>query len=210
MNKLVLQPTATAQWHDLVNEAQAAAHCQVDVTLESYLVFLLERFSRRPEMMSRILAMDYLEATGQANHDRLRDIGDHCLLFSGLFPQIAERRLVKISYFVALGRSAYHRLADDIYSSREQINDLYVKLTHGFVQLMDILHAIRRLNVAEQEQLKPLQAFELWQDTGSQQAYQMINSDSAPNATLDVLDNNDDSRSGATERDSTIPPSSIH
>jgi len=176
MDKLVLQPTATAQWHNLVNEAQVAAHCQVDVTLESYLVFLLERFTRRPEMMSRILAMDYLETTnqGQQNHDQLRDIGDHCLLFSGLFPQLAERRLVKISYFVSLGKSAYQRIAADIYNSREQINDLYISLTHGFVQLMDILHAIRGMNSTAQEQLKPFQAYELWQDTGSSQAFQRL------------------------------------
>jgi len=176
MNNLVIQPTVTAQWHDLINEAQAAAHCQLNVTLESYLVFLLERFTRRPEIMSTILSMDYLEATTQAkqNHDQLRDIGDRCLLFSGLFPQIAERRLVKISYFVSLGRSAYHQLAANIDNRKEQINDLYTCLTHGFVQLMDILQAIRGLDDSHNDRLKPLQAFELWQETGSQQAYQAI------------------------------------
>ena len=76
MKELVLQPTATAQWHDLVNEAQHAARCQLNETLESYLVFLLERFSRRPEMLSRILARDYLQASSQAaqQHEQLRDI----------------------------------------------------------------------------------------------------------------------------------------
>ena len=178
MNKLVLQPTATAQWHDLVNEAQQAAHCQLDESLESYLVFLLERFSRRPDMLSRILGRDYLETCSRVGHQRdsLRDIGDHCLLFSGLFPQIAERRLVKISYFVSLGRSAYLRIATDWYDSEQQINELYAGLAQGFVQLMDILQAIRGLDEEYRERLKPIQAFELWQETGSRQAYQMLTS----------------------------------
>ena len=172
MTQLVLQPTATAQWHDLVNEAQQVAHCQLDESLESYLVFLLERFSRRPEMLSRILARDYLETCSQADpqHEQLRDIGDHCLLFSGLFPQLAERRLVKISYFVSLGRSAYGQIAD----SGQHIGELYASLAHGFVQLMDILHAIRGFGDEHNERMQPLQAFELWQDTGSQQAYQFL------------------------------------
>lgn len=176
MTQLVLQPTATAQWHDLVNEAQHAAHCQLDETLESYLVFLLERFSRRPEMLSRILARDYLEASSQPfqQHEQLRDIGDHCLLFSGLFPQLAERRLVRISYFVSLGRSAYHRIAASDYKGDSSINGLYAGLSRGFVQLMDILHAIRTLGAEHNEQMMPLQAYELWQDTGSQQAYQLL------------------------------------
>lgn len=186
MNKLVLQPTATAQWHDLVNEAQQAAHCQLDESLESYLVFLLERFSRRPDMLSRIVGMEYLEtlAHGGRQRDQLRDIGDHCLLFSGLFPQLAERRLVKISYFVSLGRSAYLRIATDWYDSEQQATDLYTGLAQGFVQLMDILQAIRGLDDEHKEQLKPIQAFELWQETGSRQAYRLLTSfsDAVPTA----------------------------
>jgi len=173
MKELVLQPTATAQWHDLVNEAQHAARCQLNETLESYLVFLLERFSRRPEMLSRILARDYLQASSQAaqQHEQLRDIGDHCLLFSGLFPRLAERRRVSVSYFVTLGRSAYHRIA----ASRDNsMNDLYDGLSRGFVQLMDILHVIRGLGDKHNERMLPLQAYELWRDTGSRQAYQLL------------------------------------
>jgi hypothetical protein len=178
MNRLVLQPTATAQWHDLVNEAQQVAHCRLDETLESYLVFLLERFSRRPDMLSRILGKDYLESSARPGRQReqLRDIGDHCLLFSGLFPQIAERRLVKISYFVSLGRSAYLRIATDWYDSEQQPNELFTSLAQGFVQLMDILQAIRGLDDEHNERLKPIQAFELWQETGSQQAYRVLTS----------------------------------
>ena len=56
-----------------------------------------------------IMSEDFLgsqQLHGEQRAESLRQVGDHCLLFSGLFPQIAERRLVRISYFVNIGRSS--------------------------------------------------------------------------------------------------------
>jgi hypothetical protein len=41
---------------------------------------------------------------------------------------------------------------------------------------MDILQAIRGLDDEYKERLKPIQAFELWQETGSRQAYNLLTS----------------------------------
>ena len=169
--KLVLQPTELAQWHALVSEAQVASSRQLDESLESYLVFLLMRFSGQPEMARRIMAMEFLEAQREPGlkSDRLRDVGDQCLLFSGLFPKLAEKRLVKVSYFVALGRTAYDQLSGmvDRHSDR-----LYGRLAQTFVGIMDVLHAMRGLS--GEPVLDPLAAAELWADTGSQSAYQAM------------------------------------
>ena len=106
MKQLILDSTALAQWQSLVQEAQSACDRSLDESLESYLVFLLMRFTDKPLCISRIMAEEYLAAqslSGEQRVERLRDVGDHCLLFSGLFPQLAERRLVRNSYFVNLG-----------------------------------------------------------------------------------------------------------
>ena len=169
MTSLVLHPTEVAQWHALVNEAQAACDQQLDEALESYLVFLLMRFADQPQLVERIMALDYIGATGgkSSTHcGKLRDMGDQCLLFSGLFPQLAERRLVKVSYYVNLGRSAYDQLAVLVDRKSEQ---LYSSLARAFVAVMDVLHAIRALN--GNPALTVLQASELWADTGSRVAY---------------------------------------
>ena len=169
MTSLVLHPTDVAQWHALVGEAQAATERRLDETLESYLVFLLMRFADQPQMTERIMALDYLEAVAGetlGQRDKLRDVGDQCLLFSGLFPQIAERRRVKVSYFVRLGRSAYDQLA--VLADRKS-EQLYTSLAHAFVAVMDVLHAIRALNGTPA--LTALQASQLWADTGSRVAY---------------------------------------
>ncbi len=170
MTTFVIHSTATAQWHALVTEAESVACCPLVEELESYLVFLLMRFSCKPEIVGNIIALDYLNgmlASGQVKRGRLRDVGDQCLLYSGLFPQQAERRQVRISYFVELGRSAYQQLSVGLGSS---YTELYAHLSQNFVALMDVLHAIRRLDNSA-PCLDPLPAYELWNDTGSRQAY---------------------------------------
>jgi hypothetical protein len=172
MTRLILEPTSVAQWQALVREAQAACNCNLDETLESYLVFLLMRFADNPHCTARIMAEDFLNscaAQGVDRIDRLRDVGDHCLLFSGLFPQLAERRLVRISYFVNIGRSSYHQLSDVLDRGWARV---YGNLSEAFIVLMDVLHAMRGLG--GQTLLTPIQALELWQETGSRRCYQQL------------------------------------
>jgi hypothetical protein len=175
MSRLILEPTPVAQWHTLVQEAQQACELNIDEALESYLVFLLMRFAARPHCTARVMAEDFLGShalRGTERIDRLRDVGDHCLLFSGLFPQLAERRLVRISYFVNIGRSSYRQLADVMDRGWARV---YGNLSEAFVVLMDVLHAMRELG--GDPLLTPLQALELWQETGSRRCYRQVCAD---------------------------------
>ena len=169
MRKILNQPGNISQWQALVAEAAALSGVKLDEELESYLVFTLMRYLRRPEMTQRILALDFLEAFQQSHPQRseaLRDVGDQCLLFSGLFPRRAERRRVRVSYYVKLGRSAYQNLADSL----NKTADLFARLAEEFIVAMDTLQAIRVLG-QQTTGLLPAQAYELWQDTASRQAY---------------------------------------
>ena len=172
MRRLILEPTTQAQWQTLLHEAQSACDRELDETLESYLVFLLMRFTDKPHCMSRVMAEDYLNSQASSGGQRvgqLRDVGDHCLLFSGLFPQLAERRLVRVSYFVDLGRSSYQQLAELLDRGWASV---YRNLSETFVVLMDILQAMRELD--GRPALTPFQAMELWSDTGSRRCYQQV------------------------------------
>lgn len=163
MKQLLLEPTATAQWQSLVREAESACHRQLGPELQSYLVFLLMRFITRPEMATAVLATEYLrgsQSTGQVRVVRLREVGDCCLLYSGLFPKRAERKLVRVSYFVELGRTAYDEVAHGLAKSSAQ---MYQHLAAAFIVLMEVLQAMRILGG---DSLGPLHAVELWNDTG--------------------------------------------
>src|SRR3989338_196815 len=175
MADLILGPTETAQWHALIAEAQAHCGQSLPEDLESYLVFLLQRYTDKPDMTKSILAMDYLhscESHGELKRLKLRDVGDKCLLFSGLFPEHAERKQVNVTYFIQLGQNAYAVLSS-LHSSKAGLADLYELLGEEFVRLMKLLHCIRELGHRELN-LSPLQAEELWCSTGSEQALRAL------------------------------------
>lgn len=168
MPQFIVEPTSTAQWQRLVREAGREARRELDEELESYLVMLLARGLREVDGLSRVVALDYLQSLttgGQDGTARLRDVGDRCLLTAGLFPHRAERRLVRIGYFVDLGRSAYDELAARLGRAAAE---LFRHVATAFVPLMEVLQAMRTLD--GHPALNALEAVELIQDTGSEAA----------------------------------------
>ena len=172
MAEILTAPTEMAQWHELVQEAARACNTSLDEEVEGYLVLMLMRFSRQPEMAGRVMALEYLRgmlAGGRLRGEQLRDVGDQCLLYSGMFPRRAQKRLVSVRYFVELGRSSYHQVAEGLQQGSAQ---LFARLAEYFVGLMDVLHAMRSID--SQYQLEPLLLHELWQECGSQHARQTL------------------------------------
>src|SRR3569832_1382878 len=166
MSRLVVKASSTEEWLTLVSEAKVAAACRLDEDMESYLVFQLMRFTEKPEIAASVMVLDYLRSMQLSGHlaqDQLREVGDKCLLYSGLFPERAARRRVKVSYFVDLGRSAYQHLSGRL---GHDAATLYQRLAYTFVGLMDVLQTMRELG-QQQARPDPLRAYELWRDTGS-------------------------------------------
>ena len=137
--------TSAEVWQSLVQEAYGQTGRRLDESSESHLVFLLLRYQGDALLLSRTQGMDWLEAqmhAGRARVEALRDVGDRCLLLAGLFPGVAERRLVTVDYFVALGHSAYQGVAD---AARHASASLYAHLARGYRELVRTLAAIRTL-----------------------------------------------------------------
>ncbi len=170
MDKIVTHGTSTSQWQTLVIEASQACAISLSEEIQSYLVFLLMRFSEQPELAKDIMALEFLESlqqsAGKVRSERLQTLGDKCLLLAGLFPGRAERRRVHVSYFVELGQRAY-ALAANV--NGKNTAALLHLLCQKFVALMDILLATRALS-GKGIGLTPLEAEALWHDTGSQRA----------------------------------------
>jgi hypothetical protein len=168
MRNIVLQPTSTANWHDLVRDAEYKSRRSLGEEVQSYLVFLLQRFLSKPEITTHVLALDYLRglrSAGRCQYNKLREVGDICLLHAGFFPQRARRRRVSVNYYVDLGIGAYYQLH---HHTPHHQGQLYASLYEGFVPAMDVLQAIRTLN--GEPLLDALSAHELWEYTGSTQA----------------------------------------
>ena len=106
----------TEFFRDLVKTAMETRKVSSPEEVEYYLVNLLAAHLRTPpEMLSRPLALTYLEAeTGApgSRFERFRRVGDTALFLAGMFSECLERSLVQPSYYVNLGSLAYSRTAD--------------------------------------------------------------------------------------------------
>lgn len=154
MRQLVIHPTSIAQWHSLVCEAESVANIFLDEELQSYLVFLLMRFLSKPDIAGKILALEYIESllsSGQHKQNKLRDVGDVCLIHAGFFPRRAKRERVSDSYFIELGSGAYHHLSVVV---EHQVADLYYRLSQSFVSIRDLLITMRTLGDQQQSTTK--------------------------------------------------------
>lgn len=161
--------TTTALWHDIIREAETQCNIQLKEELQSYLVFLMMRYTSRPDIANHVVAIDFLSGLGyklSQKQQALQEVGDKCLIYSGLFPKRAQKRLVQLSYFVNLGQSSYANV------SRIH-NDLYARLAMQFVSLMDVLQALRVYS-GKYPDLLPLEAYDLWNETGSQRALNVL------------------------------------
>lgn len=168
---LLLEPTERAQWLKLVREAEREYGTSLPEDIESYLVFMLMRHARQGSLEQTAMALEYLRTinlAGTRRDDRLRDIGDQCLLLTGLFPKRARRRNVRVSYYVDMGQSAYYHLS---HSLQHASAELYQQLCEAFVSMMDVLQTIRGFNSPA---LQPIPSLELWSDTGSRLAWRRI------------------------------------
>jgi hypothetical protein len=144
MTTILTDLPQTALWADLVRDAEQGAAMRLDEELESYLVFLLMAHTRDVQLHGHIVAFDYLRARaerGTRAKQELRDLGDRCLLLAGLYPEQAERRMVTIDYFLALGSGAYDELSGAL---RAAIADLYGRLAKAFAHLVRVLMELRR------------------------------------------------------------------
>lgn len=186
---IVTSTTTTALWHEIIHEAEHSCAVTLKEEIESYLVFLLMRYINKPEFVKQIMALEFMHGMQKMSAQQevmLREVGDKCLLFAGLFPRIAESRLVRLSYFVKIGQAAYVTIS-------KTSNDLYDHLSHQFVPLMDILQSIRHYT-QNCPNLLPLEAYELWNDTGSQRAYAILQQYAHHTGAVPILVSNKESK----------------
>lgn len=152
---MIQQGQGAELWQALVREGGARHGVSLDEELESYLVFVLMRHARGHTLASEAAALSLLaalELAGREREEQLRDLGDSCLIVSGLFPGLARRRRVTPAYFIALGRSAYGELASAL---RRAEAALYARLAETFAELSHALDGVRLVARPEAVELAP-------------------------------------------------------
>lgn len=138
----VLLGSGAQLWCDLVRAGGCQAQAPLSEDAESYLVFLLLRHLKDSSLLARVMALEWLSAAdtaGTCRQERLRDVGDRCLLMAGLFPQMAARRRVDHSYFIVLGQGAYDGVAC---ASKAGYAALFAHLAAVYETMVRVLGAV--------------------------------------------------------------------
>src|SRR5688572_12183353 len=58
--KLLLGSTPIALWRDIIHDAESICEATLQEELETYLVFLMARYTSKPEFVKQVLAIDFL------------------------------------------------------------------------------------------------------------------------------------------------------
>lgn len=135
-------------WHDLVTESMDKSGLQFSDSVSHYLTLTLETYSRKIEIVSNVLAIQYLEnirISNTANAYAIRDVADQCLILAGLFPDSAMKKRVSRSYYSDLGMQAYYILSY-AHTPWQDNRTLFYQLFENFSDLISVLHQMRTLN----------------------------------------------------------------
>jgi hypothetical protein len=133
-------------FRDLVRGAMRTHEVESSEPAEHYLVSLLERFAKpAPGWDSRPLALEYLESFDTPRPHRcakLKHVGDTALFLSGVFMEHLERRAVSTSYYMSLGRIAYHQLAGLSPTDKPPRGDVFAEIAARFPDFVRVLSEI--------------------------------------------------------------------
>lgn len=172
MSKIYIASTAAEIWHDLVEGAEQEMNLTLEHEVEGYLVMTLIRYQNYAALKSHVLALDYLNAHavgGQLRQQRLQQLGDISLLFGGLYPELADHRMVGYDYFIKMGKSAY---AAASLGARSALAEMFSKLSEHFIALAQVLRVVHDYTAAERPDL--LEAWDLWSGMGDERAWRKL------------------------------------
>ncbi len=145
MDEFWLEPTTMAQWQHLVDTAKQESGVTFDENVEHYLIITLDHFTQQPQIATGTIAIEFLQGMSlpsTQSRNIMRNVGDKCLIISGLFPDRAEKRNVKPSYYVGIGKEAYEQVGHHNETLRENA-DLFYDLSDHFHGLQNVLQAMR-------------------------------------------------------------------
>ena len=158
----------TAPWRALLTKAQFVARVELHALVEEYLVGVLFRTSISPGTVDdTVVAAESGRFEQSESADALREIGDHCLVYAGLYPEHAIERDVPLACFVRVGAAAYREFG------KLTADPMFTLIADCFVEIIGVLHTLRDVE-DDAVCLDPMNAFQLWQDTGSMHAWHTL------------------------------------
>lgn len=165
---------ALYHWNKMIQDACEYAKIDLSGNCHSYLLLTMVRYIQDEKLAEDAIKMDLSHNSRVVRTNQLQQLktqADHCLMLAGLCPAHLDRQSIRISHYIKLGSECFARLSE-LVDNNDRI--IYQQLSHSFLELVDILYTIRAFNGSPEMPL--IQAMELWSDTGSKTAYQVLTS----------------------------------
>jgi len=114
---------------ELVTTGIEKSRTPLTPALEAHLSFTVARFMDAPVKTDLITVQYYRAVEERAKRDRIREIGDCCLISCGLFPERIRKSGGRISYYAGLGQGAYDQVG-------------MTEAAWGFSSMLDVLSSL--------------------------------------------------------------------
>lgn len=179
---------ALYHWNTLIQDACDYANIELSSECHSYLLMTLVRYIQDEKLAENAIEMDLLSESRTVVKNELLQLktqADHCLILAGLCPAHLDRQSIRIGHYIQWGSECFARLSE-LVDNNDQF--IYQQLSRSFVDLVDVLYTIRAFNGSPEMPL--IQAMELWSDTGSKTAYQILTSNRQSVPLNETLINN--------------------
>jgi hypothetical protein len=152
---VILPSNRLAEWYEMLQISKQHTGIMLDEHVESYVILTLDGYLQDQLITDYTLAIEFIEAINlkkTQSRSMLRDIGDRCLILSGLFERRSERLNVSSDYFCEIGQQAYLNLAS--FHKLHIDPELFWKMAKYFVSISKLLQSIRVLNQCDAIVLK--------------------------------------------------------
>ena len=159
----------TASWRALLTEAQYCSGLSIDPDIEDHIVSLLYRHLgvSKTEVGASLSDFESLRQLSSKSSIAQCEVGDHALLFAGLFPESAIRQGIPLSSIVTLGQNAYRQHSDNHGSGFHRL------MSELFVMCVDVLQTARVIEHGV-SCIDGLNAYGLWAQLGSVHGWQVL------------------------------------
>ena len=114
--KILTESTDKALWARAFQEAQLEAQVILQEEVSSYLVLMLMRYIVFSQLTQQVIAINFLKSIqSSANIQKaaLQNVGDQCLIITGFFPGMAEKKHISLRYYIDIGQMSYSMISQN-------------------------------------------------------------------------------------------------
>jgi hypothetical protein len=111
------------------------------------------------------LYAQYLSGTAANKHHTLKQMGDVCLMITGVFPDSLNKKIVDVDYYLGMGGTAYQHLSELQLTAISRT--LFKELSEKFKLFSEVLSEMSEKS-GLQSNSNLLRVYEKWLQTGSE------------------------------------------